>query len=126
MFGYAGAVDAQVVAVAVLIGGVAFPGAFLAKALVERLPVRLHTAMLDAVVLIGGGVMVVNAFLAVSGRSVAADEHRGAQLCGWNGPQQGGHRRRKSDSRFVLACRTMTSIGYGSGLARRGWFRKPV
>ena len=32
----------------------AFPGAFLAKALVDRLPVHVHTAILDAVV-IGGG-----------------------------------------------------------------------
>jgi hypothetical protein len=52
-----------VIAVAVLIGGVAFPGAFLAKALVARLPVHLHTAMLDAVVIGGGAVMLVNAFI---------------------------------------------------------------
>ena len=41
---------------------VALPGAFLARALVERLPLHVHTAILDAVVLIGGGVMVVGAF----------------------------------------------------------------
>jgi hypothetical protein len=40
-----------------------FPGAFLAKALVERLPVHFHTAMLDAVVIGGGVAMVVNAFM---------------------------------------------------------------
>jgi len=62
-FGLAGAVDARVIAVAVLIGGVAFPGAFLAKALVARLPVHLHTVMLDAVVIGGGAVMLVNAFI---------------------------------------------------------------
>src|SRR5258705_158072 len=62
-FGLAGAVDAKVIAVAVLIGGVAFPGAFFAKALVDRLPVHLHTAMLDAVVIGGGVVMLVNAFI---------------------------------------------------------------
>jgi len=62
-FGLAGAVTAQVVAVALLIGGIAFPGAFLAKALVERLPVHLHTAMLDAIVAGGGVVMIVNAFM---------------------------------------------------------------
>jgi uncharacterized membrane protein YfcA len=62
-FGVAGAVTAQVIAVALLIGAVAFPGAFLAKALVDRLPVHLHTAMLDAVVIGGGVTMIVNAFI---------------------------------------------------------------
>jgi uncharacterized membrane protein YfcA len=62
-FGLAGVVTAQVVAVALLIGGVALPGAFVAKALVERLPVHLHTALLDAIVIGGGGVMIVNAFV---------------------------------------------------------------
>jgi uncharacterized membrane protein YfcA len=62
-FGLAGAVTAQVVAVALLIGGIAFPGAFLAKALVERLPVHLHTVMLDAIVAGGGVAMMVNAFM---------------------------------------------------------------
>ena len=63
VFGIAGAVDAQVIAVAVLIGAVTFPGAFLAKALVARLPLHLHTALLDVVVIVGGAVMVANAFL---------------------------------------------------------------
>jgi uncharacterized membrane protein YfcA len=62
-FGLAGAVTAQVIAVALLIGGIALPGAFLAKALVERLPVHLHTALLDAIVVGGGVVMIVNAFM---------------------------------------------------------------
>jgi uncharacterized membrane protein YfcA len=62
-FGIAGAVNAQVIAVALLIGGMAFPGAFFAKALVERLPVHLHTVMLDAVVIGGGVVMIANAFM---------------------------------------------------------------
>jgi hypothetical protein len=38
------------------------PGAFLAKALVERLPVHVHTAILDAVVITGGLLMVLGAF----------------------------------------------------------------
>ena len=50
VFGIAGAVGAREIAIALLIGGVAFPGAFLARALVARLPLRLHTAILDAVV----------------------------------------------------------------------------
>jgi uncharacterized membrane protein YfcA len=62
VFGLAGAVSAKVIAVALLIGCVAFPGAFLAKAFVQRLPVHLHTALLDAVVAGGGIVMIVNAF----------------------------------------------------------------
>jgi uncharacterized membrane protein YfcA len=60
-FGVFGAVTAKVVAVALLIGVVAFPGAFLAKALVDRLPVHVHTAILDAVVIAGGVLMVVGA-----------------------------------------------------------------
>jgi uncharacterized membrane protein YfcA len=61
-FGLAGVVNAQVIAIALLIGAVAFPGAFLAKVLVARLPLHLHTATLDAVVIGGGAVMIVNAF----------------------------------------------------------------
>ena len=58
VFGLAGAVTAQVLAFAVLIGAVALPGAFLAKAFVERMPVHIHTAILDAVVIAGGIVMI--------------------------------------------------------------------
>jgi uncharacterized membrane protein YfcA len=63
VFGVAGVVTAQVLAFALLIGLIAFPGAFLAKALVERMPVHVHTAILDAVVLIGGGSLVIGAFM---------------------------------------------------------------
>ncbi len=59
VFGFSGAVDARVIAFALLIGFVAMPGSFLAKLLVERMPVRVHTAILDAVVLIGGAMMVI-------------------------------------------------------------------
>jgi hypothetical protein len=48
-------------AVAILIGTVTLPGAFLARLIVERLPIHVHTAMLDAVVVVGGVVMVVGA-----------------------------------------------------------------
>ena len=58
VFGLAGVVTAQVLAFALLIGAVALPGAFLAKAFVERMPVHIHTAILDAVVLTGGVVMI--------------------------------------------------------------------
>jgi hypothetical protein len=56
-------VNAQVIAIALFIGAVALPGAFLAKALIERLPLHVHTAILDAVVIGGGVAMVVNAFV---------------------------------------------------------------
>src|SRR5438270_1429105 len=63
VFGVFGAVTPKVVAVALLIGCVAFPGAFLAKAIVDRLPVHVHTAILDAVVIAGGVLMIVGALL---------------------------------------------------------------
>jgi uncharacterized membrane protein YfcA len=62
-FGLAGVVNAKVIAIALFIGGVALPGAFLAKALIERLPLHVHTTILDAVVIGGGAVMIVNAFV---------------------------------------------------------------
>ena len=58
VFGIAGVVSAQVVAFALLIGIVALPGAFLARRFVERMPVHVHTAILDAVVLMGGAIMI--------------------------------------------------------------------
>jgi len=61
VFGMAGVVNVQVLAFAVLIGGIAIPGAFLAKAFVERMPVHIHTAILDAAVIVGGIVMITTA-----------------------------------------------------------------
>jgi uncharacterized membrane protein YfcA len=61
VFGLAGAVTAQVLAFAVLIGVVALPGAFLAKVFVERMPIHIHTAILDIAVIAGGGVMIFEA-----------------------------------------------------------------
>jgi uncharacterized membrane protein YfcA len=63
VFGLAGVIGPQTIAFALLIGVVAFPGAFLARALVTRLPIHFHTAILDAVVLFGGGVMVIGALM---------------------------------------------------------------
>jgi uncharacterized membrane protein YfcA len=62
VFGVSGAMTAQVVAFGLLIGLVALPGAFLARALVERLPVHVHTGILDAIVVLGGGAMIFGAF----------------------------------------------------------------
>src|SRR4030088_1231298 len=61
VFGLAGAVTAQVLAFALLIGAVAMPGVFLAKAFVERMPIHIHTAILDVAVIVGGGVMIFEA-----------------------------------------------------------------
>lgn len=58
VFGLAGVVTAQVLAFALLIGAIAIPGAFLAKTFVERMPVHIHTAILDAAVITGGVVMI--------------------------------------------------------------------
>jgi uncharacterized membrane protein YfcA len=62
VFGFAGVVTAQVIAFALLIGLIALPGAFLARILVQRMPIHVHTAILDAVVLIGGATLVIGAF----------------------------------------------------------------
>jgi uncharacterized membrane protein YfcA len=61
VFGLAGVVTAQVLALAVLIGGIAIPGAFLARAFVERMPLHIHAAILDVAVIAGGTVMIVEA-----------------------------------------------------------------
>jgi uncharacterized membrane protein YfcA len=61
VFGLAGVVTPQVFAFAVLIGAVSLPGAFLARAFVERMPVHIHTAILDVAVIAGGVVMISTA-----------------------------------------------------------------
>jgi uncharacterized membrane protein YfcA len=63
VFGVAGIIDEKVLTFALIIGLVSTPGAFLAKALVDRLPVHFHTAILDAVVLFGGAYMILSALL---------------------------------------------------------------
>jgi uncharacterized membrane protein YfcA len=65
VFGLAGVVTAQVLAFALLIGAIAIPGAFLARAFVERMPVHIHTAILDVAVIIGGVVMISSAMRAL-------------------------------------------------------------
>jgi uncharacterized membrane protein YfcA len=61
VFGVAGVITPTVIAVAALIGVIAFPGAFLARALVARLPIHIHAVILDAVVVFGGVVMIIGA-----------------------------------------------------------------
>jgi uncharacterized membrane protein YfcA len=61
VFGLAGVLTGNVIVIALLIGVVAFPCTFLAKLIVARLPVHVHTALLDAVVIVGGTVMILGA-----------------------------------------------------------------
>jgi uncharacterized membrane protein YfcA len=63
VFGLVGVVGPQVLALAVLIGVIAWPGAFVAKALVDHMPIHLHAAILDAVVLCGGSFLVIGALM---------------------------------------------------------------
>ncbi len=63
VFGISGVIDARVVAFALLIGMVALPGAFVAKAMVARMSLSVHTALLDLVVLIGGATMIYGALI---------------------------------------------------------------
>ena len=62
IFGVSGAMTPQVIAFGLLIGLVALPGAFLAKAFVEKLPVHVHTGILDGIVVLGGATMIFGAF----------------------------------------------------------------
>jgi uncharacterized membrane protein YfcA len=62
VFGLSGVLTAQTVALALLIGVIAFPGAFLARLLIERMPVHVHSAILDVIVLLGGVMMIFAAF----------------------------------------------------------------
>jgi uncharacterized membrane protein YfcA len=66
VFGVSGAMTPQVIAFGLLIGLVALPGAFLAKAFVERLPVHVHTGILDGIVVLGGATMIFGAFRQLS------------------------------------------------------------
>jgi uncharacterized membrane protein YfcA len=58
VFGLAGVLTTQVLAFALLIGAIALPGAFFARAFVKRMPVHIHGAILDAAVIVGSMVMV--------------------------------------------------------------------
>jgi uncharacterized membrane protein YfcA len=62
VFALAGVFTPLVLAIGVLIGAIGFVATFVAKAIVERLPVHVHTAILDAVVIVGGSVMIYGAF----------------------------------------------------------------
>ena len=84
VFGLAGVVTAQVLAFAVLIGAIALPGAFLARAFVERMPV--HVAILDVAVIAGGTVMserrdpFINEIADAAGQASAASQAKSRPL----------------------------------------------
>jgi uncharacterized membrane protein YfcA len=61
VFGLTGVITAQVLAFALLIGAITLPGALISRWLVQRMPVHVHTAILDAVVVLGGVTMLVSA-----------------------------------------------------------------
>jgi uncharacterized membrane protein YfcA len=61
VFGAAGVLTPKVLVIALLISAVAFPCTFLAKLIVERMPIHVHTVLLDAVVIVGGAVMISSA-----------------------------------------------------------------
>ena len=61
VFGFAGVITRVVLMIGLLIGLVGFPCTFVARLIVERLPVHVHTAILDAVVIVGAGIMIFGA-----------------------------------------------------------------
>ncbi len=62
VFALAGVLTPTVIVVALLMGAIGFPSTFLAKWIVTRIPVHVHTAILDAIVIVGGSVMIFGAF----------------------------------------------------------------
>ncbi len=61
VFGFAGVITPTVLSLGLLIGVIGFCCTFLARLIVERLPVHVHAAILDAVVIVGGTVMIFSA-----------------------------------------------------------------
>jgi uncharacterized membrane protein YfcA len=61
VFALAGVFTPLVLTIGALIGAIGFFTTFIAKLIVERLPVHVHTAMLDVVVIVGGTVMIFGA-----------------------------------------------------------------
>jgi uncharacterized protein len=61
VFAFAGVLTPTVIAIALLMGAIGFPCTFIAKLIVQRLPVHVHTAILDAIVIVGGTVMIYGA-----------------------------------------------------------------
>jgi uncharacterized membrane protein YfcA len=61
VFAFAGVFTPTVLAIALLMGVVGFPCTFIAKLIVRRMPVHVHTAILDGIVMVGGLIMIYGA-----------------------------------------------------------------
>jgi uncharacterized membrane protein YfcA len=61
VFGLAGVITPVVLVAGLLIGVIGFFCTFLARLIVERMPVHMHTAILDVVVIAGAGIMIFGA-----------------------------------------------------------------
>jgi uncharacterized membrane protein YfcA len=61
VFGYAGVITTIVLVIGLLIGAIGFCSTFIARRIVDRLPVHVHTAILDAVVIAGACIMLYGA-----------------------------------------------------------------
>jgi uncharacterized protein len=57
-FGALGALTPPLVAFAVVIGLATLPGGFAARAILRKLPVKAHAALLEAVILVGGAMLL--------------------------------------------------------------------
>ena len=62
MFGGAGLIDLNLLVFGLVIGGATFPGAFPARAILRRMPIRIHTLMMEVLVLGGGASFLWQAF----------------------------------------------------------------
>ena len=54
LFGSVARLDGELALAGLLIGACTAPGAFVARWLLERIPARVHAAVMEAVVLLGG------------------------------------------------------------------------
>jgi uncharacterized membrane protein YfcA len=61
VFAAAGVMTPTVIVIGLLMGLVGFPCTFIAKYIVQRMPVHVHTAILDGIVIVGGAVMIYGA-----------------------------------------------------------------
>lgn len=61
VFGFAGVITPLVLVIGLLIGLIGFCCTFLARLIVERMPVHVHTIILDGVVIVGAGMMIFGA-----------------------------------------------------------------
>lgn len=60
-FASLGQLPRELLIFALLVGCATLPGGFIARRILERMPVAIHTALLDAIVMIGGVMMVIRA-----------------------------------------------------------------